>query len=440
MLEAVGNELRVWQVGSSGQQTIVGTRIAPDGEQALLAKFYNDVIVAILQGGIFEFAQYAPAPSAMERRALVEYFQGLIWPAVSPPIAATVDGGQVPQGASVSVDVVTPGSGSSLVLASIDEQPAAGGLSVSGNNVVISVPAGAELGNYSGRYCLRSDVAGSRLVGFGQVDFEVVEGLLLADLPYFGEYYGNGYCGPGGAANTIMRPSSEEGVSFFFYAERNGSIDRINLQRRTHTEEGYSAGDGGTYTIEIRTADPQTHLPIPLSLGGEIISEATGWQPGNPPGSNSVYFTVNFTSTPGQTVAKQPYCVVFRNTHANPGSNYFSTNISMQAGWNGSAGSGHANPPQNYEEPSGIDPQSPGSSRAMVSGWSPIYIGGVEWYSWPAKAYDGLFQYNRLGPEHCALRYSDGQWTLFGVFPAGSINLGTVVLTALQRRRASVSG
>jgi len=87
-----------------------------------------------------------------------------------------VDAGQVQQGANKSVDVITPSSGASLVLASIDEQPHVGSLSASGNNVVITIPSGAALGNYSGQYCLRSNVAGSRLVDFGRVDFQVVAG------------------------------------------------------------------------------------------------------------------------------------------------------------------------------------------------------------------------------------------------------------------------
>jgi hypothetical protein len=252
----------------------------------------------------------------------------------------------------------------------------------------------------------------------------------IVALPYFGQYYGNGYCGPGGASNTICRVASDNGISFFFYAERNGTIDRITFQRRTDTASGYSAGTGGTYTIEIRRANTQTHLPIPLAQGGQVISQLNGWVAGNPPGAGGTqYFTLTFTSTPGQTIAKQGYCLIFRNTHANPINNFFSTNISMQAAWAGSIGSGHPAPPAQYEEPAetfGVNPMNPGTSVAAVRGWSPIYIDGVEWYRWPDKAYNGDFQYNRLGPEHASLRYSDGQWLLFGVFPIGSVPAGTV--------------
>jgi hypothetical protein len=79
--------------------------------------------------------------------------------------------------------VVAPGSGGSLVLASIDEQPGIGSISASGNNIVINVPSGAPVGSYSGQYCLRSDVPGSRLVDFGRIDFSVVASGAGAALP-----------------------------------------------------------------------------------------------------------------------------------------------------------------------------------------------------------------------------------------------------------------
>ena len=413
LLEIVDDALQVWQVGSTGEQTILGTRIAADGEQALLAKYFNDAITAILEGAIFEFAQYAPAPNRDVRRLLIQYFQGLIWPAVPPPIAATADAGQVQRGASKIIDVVAPSSGSSLVLASIDEQPAAGGLSISGNNVVISVPAGAALGNYSGRYCLRSDVLGSRLVDFGQVDFEVIAAGAPQQLPFFGLYYGADGFGAG-AANTHMKASTELGVSFFFYAERSGTIDKLFFQPRMGTDdEGYSEGDGGIYTIEVRTANASTKLPILLSNGGQIISTITGWEPGNS-GTSTNWITLNFTSTPGQTQAGQPYCLVFRNTHLNPGTNYFSTNISSHHSFSGGPAAGSVEP-SNYEEPAGVGPASVGTSPTPVAGWVPMLMpNGARMFPWSAKAVNGLFQYNRHGPEHACLRYSDGQWTGFG--------------------------
>jgi hypothetical protein len=176
MLEIVGSALQVWQVGTTGEVSITGTQIAAGAEQALMAGYYNDAIAGVLNGAVFEFLQYAPAPTRTERRDLVEYVQALLWPAVSPPTAAIIDAGQIEQGQSKLVDVVTPSSGASLMLTSIDEPPTVGGFSVSGNSLQISVPSGAPLGSYSGWYCLRSDVAGARLVDFGRVDFEVIEG------------------------------------------------------------------------------------------------------------------------------------------------------------------------------------------------------------------------------------------------------------------------
>jgi hypothetical protein len=248
MLEIVGNELQVWQVGATGEQTIVGTRIAADGQQALLAKYYSNAITAIMRGAIFEFAQYAPAPSRAERRLLVEYFQDLIWPALSPPAAATVNAGQIEQGQSTLVDVVTPSAGTSLMIASIDEQPQAGSLAISGINVEISVPSDAALGNYSGRYCLRSAVAGARLVDFGQVDFAVIAPPAEnQDLPYFGQYYGTAAIGKS-VGNSAANSGSEQGTSFFFYAERTGIVSQIAWHWRIQVP-GYAAGTGGTYTI-----------------------------------------------------------------------------------------------------------------------------------------------------------------------------------------------
>ena len=90
----------------------------------------------------------------------------------------------------------------------------------------------------------------------------------LPDLPYRGQYYGCGFAGPGGAANTHHRSATDEAISQFFFAERSGSIDQISWQVRRSTDEGYSGGDGGTYTIEIRTANANTKRAIPINQGG----------------------------------------------------------------------------------------------------------------------------------------------------------------------------
>jgi hypothetical protein len=182
MLEISGSTIMTWLAGAKGTTTFTGTPIAADGEQLLFAKYYNDLVAAILQGGIFEFAQYSPAPSAADRRRLVDFMQALLWPGVTPPLATTVNAGQIRQGESGLANVVAPSSGTSLILASVEEQPSVGTASVgSSANVSIAVPLGATLGNYSLKYCLRSDVAATRLVDFGDVLFEVIAAAVVDD-------------------------------------------------------------------------------------------------------------------------------------------------------------------------------------------------------------------------------------------------------------------
>ena len=436
MLEIVGDALQVWQVGATGEQTIAGTRIAADGEQALLARYFDDAVMAIMQGAIFEFAQYAPAPSRAERRMLVEYFQDLIWPASSAPVAATVDAGQIEQGQSTLVDVVTPSSGTNLMLASIDEQPGVGSLSISGNNVQISVPSIAPLGNASARYCLRSDVAGARLVDFGRVDFEVVEGAPpppppppppSVDLPFFGQYYGNS-CWGRSAGELEMSASSAVGTSQFFHAERTGIIDQIRFNRRTGPT-GYSAGNGGTYTVEIRIADPNTKLPITT---GSPICQVTGYNPGNP-GNASTFETLIFTTT-GLVVAKNPYCIVWRNTHASPSSNYISMNNNNQYIF------ADESDPANYGEPTGTHPTAVGSSPVGVSTWNPVFIDGtIEWYPLPTGAKNGQFIFDRMGYYMGSLRYSDGLWVGPAAWGGEADYIVTLSSTSMFRERFRVT-
>jgi hypothetical protein len=212
------------------------------------------------------------------------------------------------------------------------------------------------------------------------------------DLPFFGQYYGCGVFGAWSAANTQIRQSSAQGQSFFFYAERTGVITEIHQHWRTYLT-GYAAGDGGTYTIEIRNADPVTKLPI--TTGSPICSVA-GISPGSTVENTWKNLTHTFT-TQGQVIAKLPYCLVYRNTHANPNSNYVSTNISLHTAFDEDDGG-------DYQEPSGIDPASVGGSIVAVSGWSPVVIDGtIRWYPWPAKATNGGLRYRRIGPLYAAL-------------------------------------
>jgi hypothetical protein len=227
-----------------------------------------------------------------------------------------------------------------------------------------------------------------------------------ASLPFFGQYYGNATFGHN-SANTQLTSATELGTSFFFYAERTGVIDQIFWHRRTGP--GYSLGDGGRYTIEIRAANPVTKIP---RTGVSAICRVDNILPGNP-GNAFVNFITNFTID-GQVTAKQPYCLIWRNTHVNPGNNYFSSNIN----WH------HIffdrSDPANYQEPAGADPVNPGTSPTPVRGWTPAIIDGtINWYPWPAKARNGSLHYTRLGPEFTSLRYSDGQWTGFGSWGSG---------------------
>ena len=94
--------------------------------------------------------------------------------------------------------------------------------------------------------------------------------IVTSNLPFLGRYYG-GDCQGAGAANTHMKATSEMAVSYFFYAERTGTIDRIMYNRRTAGPgEGYSGGDGGRYTFEIRTADATTRGSTNVSSLGRL--------------------------------------------------------------------------------------------------------------------------------------------------------------------------
>jgi hypothetical protein len=240
------------------------------------------------------------------------------------------------------------------------------------------------------------------------------------DLPFFGQYYGGGVCGPWSAANTQIRQSSAQGQSFFFFAERTGVITQIHQHWRTYLT-GYAGGDGGTYTIEIRHADAQTKLPITT---GSPICSISGISPGSTAENTWKNLTHTFT-TQGEVIAKQPYCLIYRNTHANPNGNYVSTNISLLTAFDDDAGA-------DYREPAGSDPANVAAGIAAVSGWSPVVIDGTtRWYPWPAIATNGAFRYRRIGPLYAALKYADGQWVGWGAFGGGQtyhVDLSTLQL------------
>jgi hypothetical protein len=65
--------------------------------------------------------------------------------------------------------------------------------------------------------------------------------------------------------------------------------------------------------------------------------------------------------------------------------------------------------------PAGTNPANVGSTPVSVQGWVPMLMpNGARMYPLPTKSINGLFSYNRMGPEHACLRYSNGQWTGFG--------------------------
>jgi hypothetical protein len=230
---------------------------------------------------------------------------------------------------------------------------------------------------------------------------EVVNAGATADLPYFGQYYGGAPFGASNAANLKLRSGSLSAAdSFFFRADRTGVIDKILMHWRTYLS-GYAAGDGGTYTIQIRPADPNTRKPI---TSGAPICQVTGISPGST-SSNSWKNLIHDFTTTGQVIAKQPYCIVWINTHADPAGNHVSNNIGSATAFD------DPTDPADYQEPAGINPANVGSSITPVSGWSPVMIDGtIRWHQWPAIAEAGVLHYRRLGGLYGQLRYSDGIW------------------------------
>jgi hypothetical protein len=259
------------------------------------------------------------------------------------------------------------------------------------------------------------------LVGASAASAAGAGGAPSADLPFLGQYYGSGLFAFT-AGNERIRRSSEIAHSFFFYGERTGVITQIRQHWRTRTD-GYGAGDGGKYSILIVPADPATRLPIlgatPICRIDDIVMTGTGI-PAATPTDRHNNVTYDFT-TQGQLVAKQPYCLVWRNTHANPFGNYVSINVGVHTAFNTTfspspSGSG------DYAEPSGIDPASVGASVAPVQGWTPVKIDGTTvWYPWTCLHSDGNgYAQRRLGGLYCCLKYSDGQWVGWGNFAGGS--------------------
>jgi hypothetical protein len=215
-----------------------------------------------------------------------------------------------------------------------------------------------------------------------------VPGLGRAQVPLLawnGLFYGSPVVA-NGHGETNMTVSTASGVSQFFYGPRTGTVTRFRFNRRAGS--GYSAGTGGTYTVEIRNADASTKLPITT---GSPICQLTGYAPGVSGGAPASFPVVNFTLT-GQLTFGQPYCVIFRNTHSNPSGNYISMNNIVHYVFNNDASGG---PP-----PSGM----PGS-------WTPVVVDGKDWYPFPIVARNRILRYRRIGPPILDLGWSDGAWT-----------------------------
>jgi hypothetical protein len=224
------------------------------------------------------------------------------------------------------------------------------------------------------------------------------------ELPFFGQYYGSGPWSAPNPGNITMTTGGAAGLSFFFYADRTGVIDRVAMHYRNYTG-GYAAGTGGTYSVSIWPANAGTKLPITT---GFPICNVDGVQPGvNTTVTDSKNNIISTFTTQGAVTAKQPYCLVFRNRDASPGANYVSCNVGVVVAWSSEAA---------YQEPAGTNPASVGASITSVSGWYPVVIDGTtRWYPWSCVAKNNVIDFdNRSGPLYAAYRYTDGQWCGWG--------------------------
>jgi hypothetical protein len=222
------------------------------------------------------------------------------------------------------------------------------------------------------------------------------------DLPFFGQYYGNALMGHN-ASNLQAKLSTEQALAYAFYAERTGVIERIRWHARYGA--GYGLGNGGVYTIELRAADPNTFAPLtgvaPICSVSNIIPNPSF--PSAIVGSGK-FDMDNVFSTQGEITAGQPYCVIWRNTHANPPGNFVSCNSSLYHAFD------DPTDPPDYAEPAGASPTNPGSSPGPVSGWIPVILQGKFWYPFPVATENGVRNYRRLGSTYMELQYDDGIW------------------------------
>ena len=235
-----------------------------------------------------------------------------------------------------------------------------------------------------------------------------------SNLPHRGFLYGNAQS-VHNHGNIQMRNQTDYGTSFFFYAEKTGTVTALDLHERI--SPGYSnrpgAGNHGVYDIEIRPADPATVLPIPSSA---YVGRVLNYTPDTGAGP-AYYKTVNLT-TPAPVIAGQPYAIVYRKKSGG----HFSQNVALQLQFFDSTW-----PVTNYIEPgrgpgagaivverlaNTVEYASLGSSPARLRGWSPHRVNGVEQYPLPCAAEGGVRHGRRLGNLELALVYSDGERSL----------------------------
>jgi hypothetical protein len=260
----------------------------------------------------------------------------------------------------------------------------------------------------------------------------------VGEQPNFGVVYGCPWFVGAGAGNNRMRAWGQDpGESFFFYAPYSGRVTSLRFHVRAGP--GYSAGNGGVYTIGIRPASASTKRPIGTSWMSRVVgfrvANISGFQVQPAGTAQTIHFVkfplINFST--GQVtnvgtfncdssqvntalVAGQPYCLVLNNTA--PSGNFFSQNVSNQQ-------HGAMMPPTNSRpgfgptasnlvvDTGGIDPDSAGAVAAKLGGWCPTKVNGVFMDPWPIGTEDGNLK-NRAGCALFSLIYEDGTEDLWG--------------------------
>ena len=104
--------------------------------------------------------------------------------------------------------------------------------------------------------------------------------------------------------------------TFFFRAEKTGTITGFRVHWRTNGSAPtptYSGGNGGTYTIQIRTGNATTKMEAANST---LIAQRSGIHEGNPAGNIGRYIEYTFT-TQGSLTAGNPYVIKVINTDSN---------------------------------------------------------------------------------------------------------------------------